>query len=146
MSHTPFVALALGMLLPLAAQAQEEEQQQLPRGLFISQWICPQSAIQGISQNYDSLTVPIEQELVNEGLLEGAGMFFHRWGDEWNVNHYRAGQDRDGVFEAIAEVGRRFNERYPDSPNRFAECTAHRDNIYFYGPRTAPAPTPPMDQ
>ena len=146
MKRTHIAALILGMLLPLAAQAQEEGEVQLPRALFVSQWICPQGSQADISRSYDSLTVPIEQELVNEGLLVSAGMFFHRWGDEWNVNWYRTGQDRAAVFAAIQEVGRRTNERHPDTPNRFADCTAHKDNIYFWGPRTAPAPAPPMGQ
>ena len=134
MRRTPLAALALGMLLPLAAQAQEEEQQ-LPRGLFISQWICPQASMQGIGQNYDSLTVPIEQELVNEGLLDGAGMFFHSWGDEWNVVDYFVVDGLDGFFANFAEFTRRINEANPtdgqDELPAFNElCTEHKDSIY----------------
>ncbi len=135
-------ALVCGLLLPVCAIAQEAEDDPLPRALFISQWICPQSAIGDIMQAYDSLTVPVEQELVNEGQLFGSGMFFHQWGDEWNVNWYRIGQDNAAVFDALPEVGRRVNERHPDAPNFLDDCTAHRDNIYFWGPRTQPPPTP----
>ena len=142
MRRTPFTALALGLLLPTAVLAQDNQDEELPRAMFISQWICPQDAIQEISQSYDSITNPVEQELVNEGLMYGAGMFFHSWGDEWNVNWYRIGQDNAAVFSALQEVGRRVNERHEDPPNLFAECTAHKDNIYFWGPRTAPPPTP----
>jgi hypothetical protein len=120
--------------------AQEGEEDTLPTGMLVSQWQCPQSAVSAISQVYDSLWVPIEQELVNEGLLFGTGMFFHQWGDEWNVNWYRLGQDRDAVFAALDEGGRRFNERHPDPPDFLLVCTAHRDNIYFWGPRTQPPP------
>ena len=129
--------LALFVLIPFGVEAQEQEEE-LPRGLFVSQWQCPQNQIQWISQMYDSLANPIEQELVNEGMLSSAGMFFHDWGDEWNVNWYRIGQDRSAVFEAVSEVGRRMNERHPDAPNLLESCSAHRDNIYFWGPRTAP--------
>jgi hypothetical protein len=106
--------------------------------MFVSQWQCPQAEIATIGQVYDSLIRPIEQELVTEGTFYGAGMFFHQWGDEWNVNWYRLAQDRDAVFDAIAEVSRRLQERHPDRPNQFASCTAHKDNIYFWGPRTTP--------
>jgi hypothetical protein len=109
--------LTLFVLIPFVAEAQEQEEE-LPRGLFVSQWQCPQNQIQWISQMYD--------------------MFFHDWGDEWNVNWYRIGQDRSAVFDAVSEVGRRMNERHPDAPNLFESCRAHRDNIYFWGPRTAP--------
>jgi hypothetical protein len=82
--------------------------------MFVSQWQCPQAEIATIGQVYDSLIRPIEQELVTEGTFYGAGMFFHQWGDEWNVNWYRLAQDRDAVFDAIAEVSRRLQERHPD--------------------------------
>ena len=96
-----------------------------------------------IAQFYDSLMVPIEQELVNEGLLFGSGMFFHQWGDEWNVNWYRLGIDRSAVFDAIEEVGRRFEERHGEVENPpLASCSAHKDNIYWWGPRTTPPPPP----
>ncbi len=115
-----------------------------PTGLFISSWKCPVNQIGEIFRRHDSLSVPIEQELVNEGMLSGAGMFRHDWGDEWNVNYFRTAQDRAAVFAAIAEVGRRFQERHPDvGPGPLAQCTAHKDNIYVFGPRTVPPPTPP---
>jgi hypothetical protein len=143
MRRTTLAAVALAVLLPLAAYAQEEEEQ-LARGLFISQWRCPPSDMSTIAQYYDSLMVPIEQELVNEGLLYGSGMFFHQWGDEWNVNWYRTGIDRDAIFDAIEEVGRRFEERHGDVDNPLAACSAHKDNIYWWGPRTTPPPPPPQ--
>jgi hypothetical protein len=59
--------LTLFVLIPFVAEAQEQEEE-LPRGLFVSQWQCPQNQIQWISQMYDSLSNPIEQELVNEGM------------------------------------------------------------------------------
>ena len=144
MRRTAFVTVALAVFLPLAghAQEQEEEEQQLARALFVSQWQCPPGDMSKISQFYDSLTVPIEQELVNEGLLYGSGMFFHQWGDEWNVNWYRIGMDRNAVFDALDEIGRRMEERYGDVENPLASCTAHKDNIYWWGPRTMPPPPP----
>ncbi len=142
MRRTCFIALALCIAGTAKAYGQGVQDDQLPRALFISQWICPQSVVQEISRSYDSLTVPIEQELVDEGKMFSAGMFFHRWGDEWNVNWYRIGQDNAAVFAALQEIGRRADARHPDAPDRFAECTAHKDNIYFWGPRTTPAPQP----
>lgn len=127
------------LALPQAAAAQvETEEATLPRALFISQWQCPAAALRGIARQYDSLVVPVEQELVNEGKLYGAGMFFHEWGDEWNLNWYRLGENRDQVFAALPEINRRLRERHPDAPNMLESCAAHRDNIYWWGPRTAP--------
>jgi hypothetical protein len=140
MSRSGLVVLVLCLVVPCSATAQEAEGQEPPRGLFISSWICPQSALGDIAQAYDSIARPIEEELVAEGKMVGAGLFFHNWGDEWNVNYYRLGQDRTSLFEAIEEVGRRIQERHPDAPNLFEVCSAHKDNIYFWGPRTAPPP------
>jgi hypothetical protein len=132
----PVLTLGLLVATPLSAQ---EEPEPIPRGLTISSWICPQSAIQDIAETYDTRTRPIEEELVEEGLMAGAGLFFHLWGDEWNVNYYRLGADQQQIMDAIAEVGRRYVERYPelaDEPSPFAACTAHKDGIYYWGPRT----------
>ena len=71
--------------------------------------------------------------------MASAGLFFHAWADEWNVNYYRTGYDIGGLIDAIAEVGARVQEAHPelaDGPGPFAVCTAHKDNIYFLGPRT----------
>ncbi|MDH3456666.1 MAG: hypothetical protein OER90_07455 [Gemmatimonadota bacterium] len=137
MRRLMLLAIAVAVLLPTQALAQDDE---LARGMFFSHWQCPPALVGDIAAAYDSLIRPIEQELVNEGLMYGAGMFFHQWGDEYNVNWYRLGQDRDQVFDAIDEIGRRMEQRHPDAPNQFEECTAHKDNIYWWGPRTSPPP------
>jgi hypothetical protein len=146
MRRSGLIVLALCLAAPYSAAAQEGEEQEPPRGLFISSWICPQSVVGDIAQAYDSITRPIEEELVAEGKMVGAGLYFHNWADEWNVNYYRLGQDRTSLFEAIEEVGRRTQERHPDASNPFESCSAHKDGIYFWGPRTAPAPPPAGQQ
>ena len=137
MRRLMLLAIAIAILLPTQALAQDDE---LARGMFISQWQCPQELVGAIAATYDSLVRPIEQELVNEGLMYGAGMFFHQWGDEYNVNWYRLGQDRDQVFDALDEIGARMEQRHPDAPNQLQKCMAHKDNIYWWGPRTSPPP------
>ena len=52
---------------------------------------------------------------------------------------YRTGYDIGELLDAIAEVGARVTEANPelaDGPGLFAACTAHKDNIYAFGPRT----------
>ncbi len=137
MKASRFAALALFLLLAPGLQAQDDQ----PSGMTVSQWQCPQTEIGTIVAMYDSITRPIEDELVAEGMLVGAGMFLHQWGDEWNVNWYRLGQDLDAIMAAMAEVASRVQARHDNPPNLFASCTAHKDNIYFWGPRTAPMPS-----
>lgn len=136
MARLMAVAVLLAVLVPGAASAQQQDT--LPRTLVISSWICPQAEIPRIAAAYDSITRPIEEELVRQGRMAGAGLYFHDWADEWNVNYYRLAMDRAQAFDAVAEVARLTEERHPDAPNVFAACTAHKDNIYVWGPRTAP--------
>ena len=126
--------LALLVAAPLAAQDDDGP----PNVLSISSYVCPQSAMGDIADAYDTDTRPIEDELVAEGMLLNAGLYFHAWADEYNVNYYRIAPDIPTLLEAIAEVGNRFAERNPDAdgPGPFAVCTAHKDGIYFMGPST----------
>ena len=141
MKHLALGTLVAVLALPVMAMAQEEEEEGDARAtiLTISSYKCPQSVIGTISANYDSITRPIEEEVVAEGLMASAGMFFHAWADEWNVNYFRTGYDIGGLIAAVAEVGARVTAAHPelaDEPGPFSECTAHKDNIYFFGPRT----------
>lgn len=137
-----FVAgLALALIGPAALHAQDDDAP--PQVLSVSSYVCPQSSISDIAENYDTYTRPVEDELVTEGMLLGAGLFFHAWADEYNVNYYRVAPSMAGLFEAVAEVGRRVTEQNPelaDGPGPFAVCTAHKDNIYFMGPSTEAEP------
>lgn len=133
-------ALVLLVSAPHALQAQEEEPADPPAILSISAWICPQDALQDIAEDYETYTQPVEKELIDEGMLLNSGLFFHAWGDEWNLNYYRIAPTMDGLFEAVAEVGNRVDERHPelaDQAGPFAVCSAHKDNIYWMPTSTA---------
>lgn len=118
--------------------AQEQAAQTMI--LSTSSWVCPQDAIQDISESYQTYTQPVEKELIDEGMLVNSGLYFHAWADEWNVNYFRIAPTLNGLFDAIAEVTRRVNERHPelaDEMNPFNVCSAHKDNIYYMPPSTA---------
>lgn len=137
MSRSTLAAAVVGLLLPVGLAAQDADAP--PQILSVSQWICPQDAIGDISDAYEQYTLPVEREMIAEGLMMSAGMFFHAWADEWNVGYYRVAPGMDGLMDAIGEVGRRVNERNPqlaDQPGPFARCTAHKDNLYFLGPNS----------
>ncbi|GMR14354.1 MAG: hypothetical protein BMS9Abin29_2605 [Gemmatimonadota bacterium] len=140
MKYLATAILVLSLAVPSTAMAQEDDAEDREATILsISSYQCPNSAIAGIASNYDSLTRPVEEELVAEGKMASAGLFFHAWADEWNVNYYRTGYDIGSLVDAIAEVGTRVREANPDlgdGPGPFAACTAHKDNIYFFGPRT----------
>lgn len=134
-----FTVLVLALLAPVASQAQEEPME--PGTLVVSYWKCEWDGIGTLVQRYDSLSNPINQELVNEGMLYAAGMATHDWADEWNVLYWWITTNKAAFFEARAETNRRFNERNPDPPSdpAFLEiCEEHKDGIYNYGPHTVP--------
>jgi len=140
MSRTIPAALAMLLIATVPLAAQDDDDDGDGGGvLSISSYVCPQSAIGDIAESYDANTRPIEDELVAEGTLISAGLFFHAWADEYNVNYYRRAADIPTLLAAIAEVGQRFQAQNPDQadgPGPFAQCSQHRDNIYFMGPST----------
>lgn len=130
-------ALATGLALPLAGQ--EAETAGPPQFLMVSSYVCPMNVIGDIGRNYEAHTKPVEQELIAEGVFGGAGLYFHVWADEWNVNYYRLGYDIADMLAGVQTVNQRVMERNPDlqgEPGPFAACTAHKDNIYGFGPGT----------
>lgn len=138
MLRLTLLALVSLLVAPVMVHAQEQADQ--PMILSISSWVCPQSEIEAISETYRTYSQPIEKELIDEGMLVNTGLYFHAWGDEWNVNYFRIAPTLEGLLAAVSEVGRRVNERHPelaDGPNPFAVCSAHKDNIYFMPTPTA---------
>jgi len=139
MKHLTLAVLALGLAFPATLMAQDDGEERRGTILSVSAYQCPNSAIAGIAAAYDSITRPVEEQLVAEGKMASAGLFFHIWADEWNVNYYRTGYDIGELIDAIAEVGTRVTAANPDlanQPGLFAECGIHKDNIYAFGPRT----------
>lgn len=137
MRRSILLALALAVTVPATARAQEADD---GGTVVVSYWKCDYSHMGTLIQRYDSLSLPINQELVNEGMLRAAGMLTHDWADEWNVLYWWEADDKASFFEASQEGNRRFNERHPDPPTdpTFLEaCWEHRDGIYDKGPRSA---------
>ena len=132
-------AAFLALLTPLSVAAQVEEEGPPPT-LVISQWQCDWSHVGEIMEDVERILVPVWTEMRDEGILMGAGVYVHEWGDEWNVNMYRIAADKTAFFEAFEEEGRRaealageLNMAPEDNP--FSQhCTNHRDNIYVMGP------------
>ena len=86
---------------------------------------------------YDSLSIPIRQELVDEGLISYHAMNTHFYGDEWNVLYVTRGKNFENIEAARLEAGRRFNERHPDVDFFVGTCTEHKDNIYWVRAETS---------
>jgi hypothetical protein len=89
----------------------------------------------------DSATIPIAQELVNEGMLWAAGTAYHSWGDEWNVINWYSAESTSSFLEAFSELISRLNERYPTAIASWQSwCFEHKDSIYSQGRMTTAPP------
>jgi hypothetical protein len=117
------------------AVAQDDDED--PPTLRISMFQCHWDQVGAIIEELETRTVPIWDELVDEGMVVSAGTFIHDWADEWNVGIYTVASSIQAVLDFNDEVGRRYDERYPDAEDVFGSaCPKHRDNFYGMGPRT----------
>jgi hypothetical protein len=114
------------------SQAQEEKEPVPPGWLVFSQNMVDGNNVAKVNELIDSVTVPIMQELIDEGKLIGWGQLNHAWGDEWNVNIYYIAESHKAFIEAWQEFIKRVNERFPDIGNEWSPLLdAHKDNMYF---------------
>ncbi len=90
-----------------------------------------------IVEELETLTVPIWDELVDEGMVMSAGTFIHAWADEWNLGIYTVAPSIQAVLDFNEEAASRYEERHPEAEDIFGPaCPTHRDNFYVMGPRT----------
>ncbi len=74
--------------------------------------------------------------MVDAGQWQSAGVFYHAWADEWNVNYYYLGKD----IPTILEGWQQFQDAMPDeAPDLTDWCTAHKDGFYQFGRGTEDA-------
>ena len=86
-----FAVVLLCLAVPTLASAQGV--------LVVSQNKCQLDKQSDIRAFADSATIPIAQELVNEGKLWAAGTAYHAWGDEWNVVNWYTAETMSGFLE-----------------------------------------------
>ncbi|MCK5412016.1 MAG: hypothetical protein KAJ67_07965 [Gemmatimonadetes bacterium] len=132
----PILCLILVAVFAAArpAAAQDED---TPPTLRISMFQCHWDKVGDAMDQFEEITLPVWNELVDEGMIIDAGTFIHAWADEWNVGIYTVATSIQAVLDFTAEAGRRIEERHPDAPNTFGEaCPRHRDGFYVLGPST----------
>ncbi len=111
----------------VAAQAQSE----LQTGFMVHQWMqCPQQNVAEINR-LTALSVPILNQLKDEGMIRAWYDVRHAWGDEWNVGFITVADSRSAWFDFWGEYVRRVSQAHPDLMAQFtALCTIHKDNMY----------------
>ncbi len=108
--------------------------------LVISMYQCDFGRIGDVFEQYAEFGIPVQEALIEEGQLRGAGTFAHTWADEWNVGFYWVAEDVPTFIGAWNDSNQRVGQavQAAGSPaNALAEaCPVHRDAIYTLGPRT----------
>ena len=115
-------------LLPQTSLAQDDEQS--PPTVMISVAQCDRTMIDDLIDRDRERTLPIAQELVDEGMIWSYGVLTHWWGDEWNWVNVMLAADEAAVISANTELGRRYGELYPDDNMSIEVCPRHRDGFY----------------
>lgn len=130
--------LILGLLVTLAVPAgltaQDDE---APPTLRLSFYKCDLGQLEATMEQINGVEIPIWEELVEEGMVDSYGHFFHAWADEYNVGIYTVAENIEAVLAATVEFGNRMQERHPDADAGLNQvCPSHRDGFYVMGPRT----------
>jgi hypothetical protein len=70
------------------------------------------------------------QAVVDAGQWDDAGVFYHAWAGEWNVNFYYIAEDIPAILEGWQAYMSSFGD---DDPNLTDYCTDHKDGFYAFG-------------
>jgi hypothetical protein len=91
-----------------------------------------------IDEEIETQDMPIWNALVDEGMVESYGYFFHWWADEWNLGIYTIAPTIQAILDASAEAAERLEAQYgEDAPSAIGSaCPHHRDGFYTMGPNT----------
>lgn len=131
-----YLGLLIAFGVPGTVAAQEEEDE-APSMLRLSFYQCNMNELDAVIEQMETMEIPIWQELVDEGMVDSYGHFFHAWASEWNVGIYTVADDIEAVLAATEEFGNRMQERHPNANDGLNQaCPAHRDGFYVFGPST----------
>jgi hypothetical protein len=140
-------ALALASVLawPGAGVAQEQEDEGPPM-LMISSWMCDFGRMDEIREEWESQGVNAAQRAVDSGAWMSAGVFYHSWSDEWNVNYWAVGSDIASLIEGQETNNAAYQELNPDGGSPWELCSEHKDGFYrlAMGTDSDAAPGPAM--
>ncbi len=102
------------------------------RFLMLNQSMVQQKDLGAVNALVDSVSVPILDAMVDEGLIYFWGAINHSWGDEWNVNWYMGTKDHGSFVTAWGEFLKRVGQKYPGVMAEFSKyIQAHKDNLYY---------------
>ena len=132
MKHLLILTLVAGIGVSSSTAQPEYESNDV---IHVAQWICDWSTVGDMVEQRKEVDGPINQELVDEGVIVWAGMNIHHYGDEWNVSFVTRASSLEQLEVARKMRRNRRNERFPEL--EFAgDCSRHRDNTYYMADET----------
>jgi len=140
-------AVAAVFIWPGAGVAQDMEEETPPM-LVISSWKCDFGEMGTISDDWDGPGMAAAQAAVDAGKWNSAGIFYHDWADEWNVNYWAVGKDIATLIEGQNVSNDAYDDAMGDNGlNLWDVCSEHKDGFYVLAHGTdseASAPGPEM--
>jgi len=130
------LALAAAFIWPGAVVAQEEDGDETPPMLVISSWKCDFGNMGDIGEDWDMRAINAAQSAVDSSPWMSAGVFYHAWADEWNVNYWAVAEDIPALLEGQEANNAAYEEMYPDGLDQWEVCSEHKDNFYQLGEST----------
>jgi len=136
-------AVAVAWIWPGAGIAQEMEEQAPPM-LVISSWKCDFGEMGAIGQDWDGPGMAAAQAAVDAGKWYSAGVFYHDWADEWNVNYWAVGESEATLIEGQDIANAAYDDAMGDNGlNLWDVCSEHKDGFYQLAQGTSPEPGEP---
>ena len=131
-----FVAAAF--IWPGAVVAQDAEED--PPMLMISQWKCDYGSMDAIEEDWNGAGVAAAQAAIEAGHWASAGVYYHTWADEWNVNFWAVGENEAHLIEGQEASNAAYDEALGDDGlNLWKHCSAHKDGFYQFAESVEPA-------
>jgi hypothetical protein len=128
------LALAAAFIWPGAAVAQEDDGP--PPMLMISSWKCDFGNMDEVGEDWDMRGLNAAQSAVDNSSWNAAGVFYHAWADEWNVNYWAVAEDIPALLEGQSANNSAYDDMYPDTPDQWDWCGEHKDSFYQLGQST----------
>lgn len=125
--------LALGLLLPGALAAQEEEEGPQPGVVVVRYFQCDMGRTGEAIEVLNTTWREVVESVIEDGMLIDFGILTHNWGDEWNLMDYFVAESSIAFHEGWSEALSRIQERDPEGTGfeTFTDiCTRHKDNIW----------------
>jgi hypothetical protein len=130
MRRTVFAVLALAVLAPFAVAAQETEEQETPQ-VYTALYKIGYADMEEWIRVYHEVSVPILEELQEEGIIQGWNVWQHQTGGEYNWRFAVRATQWAQFGQFWEQYLGRLAERFPDDLARSAEMIrAHKDEIW----------------